>query len=242
MRIEKIIHQTWKSRDIPHDVYRKEWVDSWKTLHPGWEYVLWTDEDNRALIRQEFPWFLETYDRYPAAIHRADVIRYFILYARGGVYADLDYLCLKNLEPLLGDHRLVLSYMGKDMSFLHCLTNAIMASSRGLPFWRKVFCELQKVSGRATIVEDLTGPMLLRRVVSRYTAPRFWRPRTVGTDLKIYESDYLCPIDHRHHALGRRTMPQDMIDHPGICFPDACAVTYWAHHWEDPYYRDRRSA
>jgi len=41
--IPKIIHQTWKDRDIPEKWRR--WQQSWKIYHPDWEYRLWTHED-----------------------------------------------------------------------------------------------------------------------------------------------------------------------------------------------------
>lgn len=51
---------------------------------------LWTDQSARSFIAENYPWFLETFDSYPYAIQRADVIRYFILAHFGGIYIDLD--------------------------------------------------------------------------------------------------------------------------------------------------------
>ena len=110
--IPKIIHQTWETNNIPYDVYKKEWVESWKKNHPDWEYKLWTDEDRRALIKRHYLWFLKIYDSYELDIMRADAARYFILHYCGGLYADLDYECLKNIEPLISDYNLILTRMG----------------------------------------------------------------------------------------------------------------------------------
>ena len=49
-------------------------------MHPSWEYKLWTDEDNRNLIKDHYPWFLKTYDEYDVNIKRVDAVRYFYLY------------------------------------------------------------------------------------------------------------------------------------------------------------------
>ena len=51
---------------------------------------LWTDEASHEFIRTEYPWFLETFEKYPYAIQRADTIRYFVLAHFGGTYLDLD--------------------------------------------------------------------------------------------------------------------------------------------------------
>jgi len=90
------VHQTCKSVSS----MSKQWTNSsraWQQLckdHPGWEYHLWTDMDNRAFIAQHYSWFLSVFDSYEHNIMRADAIRYFLMYHYGGVYADLD------IEPL----------------------------------------------------------------------------------------------------------------------------------------------
>jgi len=242
--MEKIIHQTWKTKDIPFDVYKREWVASWAERHPGWEYRLWTDEDNRCLIKEQFPWFLKTYDNYPAAINRVDAIRYFILYAYGGVYVDLDYLCLKNLEPLLAGYDLVLTYTGRDKAFAHSISNAIMASSKGMSLWPEVFKRMQKARGDKTIVEFRTGPALLRDAVKSFVQRQalcsFFKV-PIKEKVKVCEPEVLCPIDPRQYSIHKGSLPQKMQDDPAGSFPEAYAVTFWAHHWQDPYYMNKES-
>ena len=239
MKIRKIIHQTWKTHDIPREIYRAEWIESWKRCHPDWEYRFWTDADNRRLIAEHFPEFLETYDEYPADILRADAVRYFILYQYGGVYADLDYRCLRNLEPLLAGYDLVLSYITSEKAYLHGLTNAFMASRPGLALWPEVFEAMRRMSAQDAIIEFKTGPVMLKKAVRRYRRRQFWlsclglAPKEL---IKIYEPQYLCPIDHRRASLDKKTVSAAMLDDPRQLFPQAYAVTYWAHHWSDPYY------
>ena len=43
--------------------------------------------------QEHYPWFLPTYQSYPYAIQRVDVLRYFLLHSLGGVYIDLDMGC-----------------------------------------------------------------------------------------------------------------------------------------------------
>ncbi|CCK67900.1 mannosylinositol phosphorylceramide synthase catalytic subunit SUR1 KNAG_0A02110 [Huiozyma naganishii CBS 8797] len=99
MIIPKIIHQTYKTEDIP-----KHWVHGQqrcKDLHPDYEYILWTDEMSHDFIRENFSWFLPTFENYKFPIQRADAIRYFVLLTYGGVYIDLDDVCERPLDPLL---------------------------------------------------------------------------------------------------------------------------------------------
>ena len=99
-RIPRIIHQSYKSMEsLPND-----WKDTpsrWKTLHPEYEYKFWSDDDNHNLIKTYYPWFLKTYESYPAPIQRADAARYFSVLHFGGIYADMDILPTRSISPLL---------------------------------------------------------------------------------------------------------------------------------------------
>ena len=47
--VPRIIHQTWKT-----DVVPEEWRyarEQCQKLHPGYEFVLWTDESARKMIQ-----------------------------------------------------------------------------------------------------------------------------------------------------------------------------------------------
>lgn len=58
--------------------------------NPNWQEVIWDAKAVRALIEQDFPWFLPTYLSYPKLVQRSDVTRYMVLYKYGGVYLDAD--------------------------------------------------------------------------------------------------------------------------------------------------------
>lgn len=77
--IPHILHQSWKTAQVPalpnaSDVWRIS-QKSWRDRHRNWTYMLHTDEDNRRLVHDRYPWFLATYDalRYP--VMRADAAR-----------------------------------------------------------------------------------------------------------------------------------------------------------------------
>jgi mannosyltransferase OCH1-like enzyme len=61
---------------------------------------LWTDKSAREFIASEYPWFLETFDGYQFPIQRADAIRYFVLAYYGGIYIDLDDVCILSTASL----------------------------------------------------------------------------------------------------------------------------------------------
>ena len=71
--IPAVIHQTWKTADIPQQwqAARQSCID----MHPTFRFRLWTDEDARALIARDLPELLPTFDSYLFNIQRADAIR-----------------------------------------------------------------------------------------------------------------------------------------------------------------------
>jgi mannosyltransferase OCH1-like enzyme len=97
--VPRIIHQTWRDVDTIPTSWQQA-SNSCRNLHPNYEYRLWTDESARSLIKKEFPCLLSTFDSYPYAIQRADVIRLVVSYVFGGIYLDLDIICLRSLDRL----------------------------------------------------------------------------------------------------------------------------------------------
>lgn len=162
--IPKIIHQTYANNSIP-DRWRKA-QKSCIELHPDYEYMFWTDEDNVAFIEREYSWFLDTFRGYPHNIQRADAIRYFILAHYGGIYVDLDNGCRQRLDPLL-----------QFPAWLHItiptgISNDGMGARPSHPFFLYVIDQLQ-LYDRSWILPYLTvmsttGPLFLSVVWKKY--------------------------------------------------------------------------
>jgi len=163
--IPKIIHQTYKNREVP--VIWHKYQDKVRKLHPNWEYRLWTDQDNLAFVKQEYPDLLDRYVGMALPIMRADVIRYLIMDKIGGLYLDLDYEMIKPFD--LTEHPLVLPYSRTVDDGADCdmVGNCIFASCPGHPFWKIVIEDIQKNPPPATVdveVEASTGPIFLTRL------------------------------------------------------------------------------
>lgn len=80
--IPKLLHQSWKSTDLPAKF--KRWSDTCRRQHPDWEWVLWTDEDNLRLVKEYFPWLEDIFLSLPGNIYRADLARNLYMYIFGG--------------------------------------------------------------------------------------------------------------------------------------------------------------
>ena len=235
--IPKIIHQSWKDDSIPQQY--KAWQESWQLSHPEWEYRLWTDSDNRDLIKNDYPWFLDIYDSLPKAIMQADVIRYFYLLKYGGLYVDLDFESLRPIDPLTGNASVLLAYMGKDEDWEHNIPNAFMASIPDHPFWwycisRVMLSHVE--DDRWDYIEATTGPAMLKEALIDYRTK-------CRDDIQILPSETIYPFDWHKTWLNAdndtmAAINQCVGNHPdfdaGRCkrqFPDAYAITYWTHSW-----------
>ncbi|KAI8609438.1 nucleotide-diphospho-sugar transferase [Chytriomyces sp. MP71] len=246
--IPSIIHQSWKTAEVPEKYH--EWVESWKTMNPEYEYKLWTDRDNRNLVAEHYPWFLKTYDAFEDPILRADASRLFYMHKYGGVYADLDFECLKPLDGLLKTHPAVIGSMttgGDDAMRIHGVPNAWMGSRPGHPLWLRCARRIMRFDSKEKTVEVRTGPVML------YWCLREYR-RTIHTSRKnpvflappelIYPFSWLETVPKevenaclamRSHGLNR-TRCLDVVDPARKAY----AITYWGHSWATPYYVDEQ--
>jgi len=168
-QIPKIIHQSWKNNQLTPAI--REMSDTWMEQHPGWTYRFWTDDDNHNFVATHYPDFFLRYKRYPTNIQRADAARYLILLKYGGVYADLDMICLKNIEPLLENATCLFGLeptaqcerFNKDK----IICNAFMAAAPEHSFFHHIFKLLMQVpiKQQSSLINVLntTGPFLLTR-------------------------------------------------------------------------------
>lgn len=220
-KIPKIIHQTWKTNSLPEKFQR--WSKTIKELHPDWEYKLWTDEDNRNFIKKEYPWFLKTYDGYNKNIKRVDAVRYFYLYHYGGVYIDLDFVCLKSMDNLLNNKEIVLGQL-EDINHPQSIPNAIMISKPRDKFWMYVINKLPARMNKGNPESD-TGPIFLTQCVKEYNK------NNNKSNITLLNSNYFYPIDWttQKGQKYRKNIPSDLKKE----FPDSYFVTFWTSSWKN---------
>mmetsp|Transcript_52484 Transcript_52484/g.94317 ORF Transcript_52484/g.94317 Transcript_52484/m.94317 type:complete len:515 (-) Transcript_52484:125-1669(-) len=192
--VPKIIHQTWKDKQLPPAF--ENWSKSWQECLPDWEFRLYTDEDNRNYIKQNFPEFLETYDNYDANIKRVDAVRYAYLAVDGGLYVDLDIECLRDPYSLFpdsengvwGDTDVTLaceSSMKESCVTEGQVSNAFMfaGTQAGKDFFRRVVNRLPETQHDLTLWA--TGPGFLTRQY-RDLLTKDMQPNAQGT-LKVQD-------------------------------------------------------
>lgn len=206
--LPKLIMQTWKNEDIPEkwrssqdkivELHSPKIIKRNKVrIHKGnknkWKYVLMTDEDNRAFVARYFPQYLEMYDGFDHPIQRADVIRYMWLYINGGVYMDLDYEPMRNIEPLFNSGAEV--YLIKSPNMAKYLTNSFMASKPRCSFWLEVLEEVKArtklrewwAHGKHLKVMMTTGPGVVSKAVENTRVPYTILPQNLVNNISVQD-------------------------------------------------------
>lgn len=225
--IPKIIHQTWKNETLPEPF--KVLSDGWKRNHPGWKYILWTDKMNADFIQNNFPDFLSIYKTFPSEIQRVDAVRYFVLYKMGGVFIDLDFECLKNIEPLLKAE----SVFGREAPE-HCIihkkdeiiSNAFMASAPMTSLFKMICDRLlryraSELKSFDEILES-TGPFMLTEICNRLTQ---------RNQIKILDHSLLFPLSKNdsEQYLTEEIHDKEMSDKLSCAY---AIHYYWGSWWK----------
>jgi len=223
--IPKIIHQTWKVEQLPENLSML--AESWKVLHPDWHYILWTDEMNREFIKRFFPDFLLQYDSYQENIQRVDAVRYYILYKIGGVFIDMDFECLENIESLITDKECVFALEPEE----HCeqfkkqkiICNAFMASKPNHDFLHTVCNSLPLFSWKSghliNNILSTTGPFALTDIYDSY------RNKEAVT---LLNSDTVYPLSVKETRLAIADEIDEVIQEK---IDKAYAVHYFLGSW-----------
>jgi mannosyltransferase OCH1-like enzyme len=254
----KKIFQTWKQKTI-EDKTLQSWQQSWIDLNKNYEYELWDDAENRRFIETNYPDFLSIYDGYNVNIKRVDAVRYFYLLKNGGIYADLDFICLRPFDSLLEniDSDVILGTMGegeiveskKELNFLHNIPNAIMIAKPNSDFFSFVTNMLYYTWKNPNLgPEATTGPIFLKVCLLSYTS-KVW-PDFANF---LYNANILEEIQHKfsfaskiliappavfyplnwnnEKLMQKRSEIFKNVDSLKLQFPFSFAVTFWMHSW-----------
>lgn len=233
MPIPRIIHQTWKTDEVPDRL--KKFQRTWMDFHGSWEYKLWTDEEIDQFVRTEYPWFADYWDSYPHHIQRVDAFRYFVMHKYGGVYADLDMQCLTSFEPLVKSMSgVVLGQEGQmHKDGMMRVGNAILISEPGHEFWNHVFEALGRMHGKSTekisSVFATTGPTFLHEVYRAhphgvsvmpssafYPIPWSMPPETTSlVSRKQYPKSWAA---HHWEGVWRGAPRMKQVEHGGVTY------------------------
>ncbi len=145
-KIPKIIHQIWLGPKKPPHFFLK-FRESWKRLHPDWEYRLWTDAD---LASYDFE-LRDLFDQSDNYGEKSDILRCELLLKYGGVYVDADFESIKPLDEVLYKYDFFAGieppHQIPESDRVMLVSNAIIGSVPGHPIlkrWKQIIRERWK--------------------------------------------------------------------------------------------------
>jgi inositol phosphorylceramide mannosyltransferase catalytic subunit len=179
--IPKKIHQ------IYFDFYNKtfeenklfvESANSFKAKNNSYEYKLWNEKDCEELINNNFPEYYTFYKNMKYEIQKVDFARYVILYVEGGFYADLDVICLKNIDNLINNN-LIFHNVKEVYPNYSFIENDIMACEQNSQIFKNIIQEQEENYNaickkeiyniwKIRFILQTTGPKYLSRVVKKH--------------------------------------------------------------------------
>lgn len=173
IKIPRNIFQTWETKNVS-DGFRIL-TESWKQKNPNYAYFLYDNNDREQFIKKYFDLTVyNTYCRIIPGAFKADLWRYCILYIYGGIYIDIDTICLDKIDLFLNE----------DIEFMtpidlnncpnigtHNLFNSFIASIPKHPILldcinRIVYNIENKIIPSSNL--DFTGPGILGRAMNTF--------------------------------------------------------------------------
>lgn len=215
--IPKIVHQEWKTEELPPNM--KIWRDDCIRINPGWEFKLWTKDENLKLVEEHYPELLDLYNGYERGIKRIDMIRFLYLHKFGGVYMDLDIACMKPFGSLFDDYPdkfIVVNQFKKQREY----TNAFMVAPKGHELFDDVFRELPRQKDK-NVIEATGGLLLQYHVLIKTINKGKWV--AMPFDL-FYAQDWLQSLKESYNICNSYDVCRRK-------YPNAITVHMWAGTW-----------
>jgi mannosyltransferase OCH1-like enzyme len=200
MKIPQRFHSIWLGpNEIPLEF--KYYIETFKKLHPNWDYHFWTDYTLpvNSFINKEL------FKKTEGYVLKVDMARFEILRLFGGVYADTDFEFYKNIENLI--ENLDIFSAGEKKGIIG---NAIFGSVPNHPLLTKIL----KAMPQSIVENEQYGPNIR-------TGPVFLTKLLKDDDLTVFGPELFFPAPAGHKtSAGKSEM-----------FPNAYANHHWAASW-----------
>ncbi|KAK6351244.1 membrane-bound alpha-1,6- mannosyltransferase Initiation-specific [Orbilia javanica] len=104
--IPKVIWQKWKNRIDLTNIWKQEtyvrdgWM-TWEVFNNEYEHIVFSDVDAELFVRKEYahrPDIIKVFTELQQRIIAFDLLRYLVIYKYGGIYNDMDTMCLRPID------------------------------------------------------------------------------------------------------------------------------------------------
>ena len=170
----KNIWQTWKVgvEDVNFPPQYRKLEQSWLSLNPAYKHVMLPDELCHELVKEMYsavPDVARAYRILPKSILKADFFRYLVLYARGGVYSDIDTKCLKPIDTWASMQKEVYGHVNNAGLVVG------IESDPDRPDWAEWYA--RRIQFTQWTIQAKSGHPMLRELVARITEHTLERER-----------------------------------------------------------------
>lgn len=181
--IPKLMHFVW----IGDESKRPDnCINTWKKLNPSYKVYVWGNKDLEKNKWVNTEHMAEMYKKELCGV--ADMMRYEIIHAHGGIALDADSYCVRPLEDWLLEPSEIAVWESETLRQGLVSLNCIGCLPKS-PFFKQV---IQNIKDKPTVVDreawQATGPQLLTDTWNQTKYP-----------LTIYPSHYFVP----NHFAGK---------------------------------------
>jgi hypothetical protein len=175
-------------------------LNQYKKNLESYIYILWDIFDATVFIKNEYPEYLPFFlSETSFPIIKCDFFRYLLMYHFGGIYTDLDFICLKNINELNDsfDQQTANIFLSEEwynsVQLTSTLHNGILISKKKKHnFWIFLINDIIKWFDNGNIISnendvyEITGTKRL----CKYTLENI----NTYDDICILQYHYFCPF------------------------------------------------
>jgi len=192
--IPRVIYQTWKNKDLPHDMAIT--VQKIKDANPDFNHELFDDNDCYNFLASHFPpQILYAYESLAPGAYKADLWRYCVLYLYGGIYLDIKFEPVNNFsfKELIYNDYFCYDFIGSQPTNGNSIYNAVMVCYPGDNRIKQCIYEIynnvcKKYYGNSYL--EPTGPYLLGKFITKEECFLYNSSNTVEYNNKTILTQY----------------------------------------------------
>lgn len=225
--IPPILHFVWLGSNVPEKVIYTR--STWEKCHPGWTIKTWTEEEVK-----NFKWSNGysklAFNLAESWAEKSDILRYEILLQEGGIYADVDFICLKSFNDLIGNG--IKFFTGQEINQIGTrdklplyVANGLMGAEKGSEIVAECIkrIKIQDESPNEPMLYR-TGPVLLTRVCHDFIS------QGNGENLLVLPCSYFYPLPYFKNMSHKRLVPKEIKN--SYLRPESLVVHLWWETWK----------
>mmetsp|Transcript_6983 Transcript_6983/g.9125 ORF Transcript_6983/g.9125 Transcript_6983/m.9125 type:complete len:331 (+) Transcript_6983:98-1090(+) len=232
-QVPKLIHKIWWQglEELPEKYTHP--LSTWRSINPDWTVIVWSEKSIFLMMEQFFPRYVKMMNDYTYMIQKIDAAKYFFLEVFGGIYSDMDQICINRIEKICDAETekadIVCSLLTEDKTLI-VLSSAF--TYKDGPFCNNAFCiskpraeawqhirqvlVKKRVANRLHMKEaqvlNTTGPCVFTAGIR--SAIAFEKDLTGSNEIdsiRLLESKFIDPFSI-YFKLGKKKEFNDLID------------------------------